>query len=84
MCEFSSIRKTTKFMHLGVSLLIIAIGILRFVFRSLLTSPVYFILNTYIIKMGLISFLAELEIEFILKHFNLLRYYFGKAFFLIL
>lgn len=84
MCDFSSIRKTTKFVHLGMCLLIIAIGVLRFVFKSLLTTPVYFILNTYIILLGLVCFLAELEIEFILKHFNLLRYYFGKAFFLAL
>ena len=80
-CEFEFIRKWTKIIQLIACGGLAAIGIIRFINPFNVTSPIYYIINIYLIILGIAGVAAELGIQFILKHFNLLRFYFGKAFF---
>lgn len=83
-CDYVTIKKWTKIIQFIACLGLIAIGIIRFINPLNLTNPIYYIINIYLILLGILGFGAEFGIEFILKQLNFLRFYFGKAFFCLL
>lgn len=79
-CEYTTIKKWTRIIQISACGLVVVIGILRFIFPSFYNPPVFYIVNSYLILLGSLAIISELEWESVLKYFNFLRYYFGKAF----
>lgn len=82
--DYAQLKKWTRILQLGACALVVAMGILKFIFLADITSPTYFIINVYLILLGILGIVAEIEYERILKYFHFLRFFFGKAFFNIL
>ena len=83
-CEYETLRKWTRLIQMSACGSIVIIGILRFIFIGSITSPVYYIINVYLVLLGILSIVAEFDYEPILKYFNFLRYFLGKAFLCVL
>ncbi len=83
-CDYETISKWSKILQFIACGGLIFIGIFRFINPVSLTNPIYYIINIYLILFGILGIGAELGFEIILKQLNLLRYYFGKAFFCVL
>lgn len=81
--DYDKIRKWSKILTFLAGGGLIAMGIIRFI-TSIFSNPIYIVINIYLIIFGIYSIASEFEWNFVLKHFNLIRYFFGKAFFFIL
>ena len=82
-CDYEKMRKWSKILTFIAGAGLITMGIVRFI-TSLLSNPIYYVINIYLIIFGITAIATEFQWDFILKHFNFMRYYFGKAFYFIL
>ena len=81
ICDYACMKQWTKYLVYGCSCACIGLGIAKFFNITGALNPIDYIINCYLILLGLIFFTCECEWDRILVHFNFLRYYFGKAFF---
>ncbi len=84
-CNYTNTKKWTKYVTYVLSVLIIISGFFKFFsVITAITKPHDYVVNVYVVFLGVVLFCAECEIEFVVKHFNFLRHYFGKSFYAIL
>lgn len=84
ICNYECVRKWSKILTYACSVGIIGLGIAKFFNITNVMSPIDYIVNVYLIFLGLILFICECEWERILKYFNFLRFFFGRSFYMIL
>lgn len=81
ICDFECIRKWTMYITYFCSAILIGLGVAKFFSITAALDVIDYIINVYLILLGLIMFFCECGWERILKHFNFLRYYLGKCLF---
>jgi hypothetical protein len=84
ICDYICIKKWTKIFTYSCCAGIIALGLAKFFNVTNAMRPIDYIVNVYLVFLGLILFACECEWERVLKYFNFLRYFYGKSFFVIL
>ncbi len=84
ICDYECVRKWSKTLTYSCALIIMGLGIAKFFNITNAMNPIDYIINIYLIFLGLVLLSCELEWDRILKHFNFLRYFFGKSFYLVL
>ena len=83
LCDYEFVRKWSKIFTYGCSGAIVALGMAKFFNVTNVMNPIDYIVNVYLLFLGLVLFTCECGWERILKYFNFLRYFFGKAFYVI-
>lgn len=83
-CDYEFIRKWTKILTYLSALIIIGLGIAKFFNITQLMQPIDYIVNVYLIFLGIVLIACELGWERVLKHFNFMRYFLGKSMYVLL
>ncbi len=84
ICNYECISQWSKYLTYSCSTAIIGLGIAKFFNVTNVMNPIDYIINVYLVGLGLVLFACEFGWERILKYFNFLRFFFGKSFFVIL
>ena len=84
ICDYECVRKWTKFFSYFCSAAVIALGFAKFFNVTNTMNPIDYIINIYLIFLGMVLFVCEFGWERILKNFNFMRYYLGKSFYTLL
>lgn len=79
LCEYECIRKWTKIFTYGCAAAIISLGIAKFFNITNAMNPIDYIINVYLIFLGLVLVACEIEWERVLVNFHFLRFFFGKS-----
>jgi hypothetical protein len=92
ICDYQFVRKWAKIVTYCCAGGIAGLAISRFITFTNVSSPIQYIINIYLMYfinnfsrlLGILLAICEFEWEPIIKHFHFIKFFFGKAFYVVL